>query len=266
MPDENAVVGAAFLAGGANVIMQLARPGVGYGVLESRVESGRLERHPVKRTRTTFSYLAVAMMGTPEEKAAYRKAVNAQHAQVRSTEDSPVRYNAFDPDLQLWVAACLYRGFEDTHQAFLGPLRREERERFYQSAATLGTTLQMPAEAWPPDRDAFEEYWTGSLDRIRIDEPVRRFLLDLADLKFLPRPLPALLGRFHRFVTTGFLPEPFRARLGLPWSAGDQRRFERLVAAVGLLVRLQPPSLRRFPYDLLLWDVRRRIRTGKPLV
>ena len=33
-------MGVGLLAGPANVIMQLARPGVGYGVMESRVESG----------------------------------------------------------------------------------------------------------------------------------------------------------------------------------------------------------------------------------
>ena len=53
-------MGVGLLVGAANVIMQLARPGVGYGVLESRVESGRVDLHPIKRARTTFTYLAVA--------------------------------------------------------------------------------------------------------------------------------------------------------------------------------------------------------------
>ncbi len=103
-------MGVALLAGPANVIMQLARPGVGYGVMESRVESGRIDLHPIKRARTTFTYLAVATAGTDAQKAAFRRAVNRAHAQVRSTPDSPVQYNAFDPELQLWVAACLYKG------------------------------------------------------------------------------------------------------------------------------------------------------------
>ena len=58
------MMGIALLAGSANVIMQLALPGVGYGVMESRVESGRIDRHPIKRARTTFTYLAVAGRGT----------------------------------------------------------------------------------------------------------------------------------------------------------------------------------------------------------
>jgi uncharacterized protein (DUF2236 family) len=70
---------------GTGAVMQLARPAIGYGVLESRVESGQ----PMRRR------------------------VNRAHALVRSTADSPVRYNAFDPRLQLWIAACLDRGGMD---------------------------------------------------------------------------------------------------------------------------------------------------------
>ncbi len=62
-------MGVALLAGPANVIMQLANPGVGYGVVESRVDSGRTDLHPVKRARTTFTYLAVATRGTDAQKA-----------------------------------------------------------------------------------------------------------------------------------------------------------------------------------------------------
>ena len=54
----------AFAAGAANVIMQLSWPQVGYGVVESKVDSGDLLKHPWKRARTTFQYLAVAILGT----------------------------------------------------------------------------------------------------------------------------------------------------------------------------------------------------------
>lgn len=104
------MMGVGLLAGAANVIIQLSRPGVGYGVVESRVESGRIDRHPIKRARTTFTYLAVSAQGTPEQQAAYRRAVNGAHAQVYSTKESPLSYNAFDPALQMWVGACMYKG------------------------------------------------------------------------------------------------------------------------------------------------------------
>src|ERR1700757_3524179 len=97
----------------ANVIMQLSLPGVGYGVLESPVDSGNVYKHPFKRARTTGTYLAVATIGTESDRALIRSAVDVAHRQVRSTSSSPVSYNALDLALQLWVAACLYRYFID---------------------------------------------------------------------------------------------------------------------------------------------------------
>jgi uncharacterized protein (DUF2236 family) len=65
--------GAALLAGTANAVMQLARPTVGYGVLESTVESGQMMRHPFRRFRNTITYVSVALMGTAEERVYYRR-------------------------------------------------------------------------------------------------------------------------------------------------------------------------------------------------
>ncbi|MEV7039268.1 oxygenase MpaB family protein [Amycolatopsis sp. NPDC051061] len=259
---QDAVVGAGLLAGSANVIMQLSRAPVGYGVLESKVDSGNLFRHPIKRTRTTLTYLAVAAMGTDAERAAYRRGVNQAHSQVHSTAGSPVAYNAFDTDLQLWVAACLYKGFEDVYVAFVGG----EPTHFYRAAAALGTTLQVRPEMWPADRAAFEEYWAAGLAEVGVDDTVRRYLTDIVDLRFLPPVVAAPGRRFHRFVTTGFLPQRFRDEMRLPWTAADQRRFDALLAALGRVTRVLPAAVRRFPYNLCLWDLRRRLRTGRPLV
>lgn len=224
---RDAVVGAGLLAGSANVIMQLSRAPVGYGVLESRVDSGNLFRHPVKRTRTTLTYLAVATMGTDAERAAYRHGVDRARAQVHSTASSPVAYNAFDTDLQLWVAACLYKGFEDVHLAFVGG----EPEGFYAEAAPLGTTLQVRPEMWPVDRAAFEEYWAGGLAAVGIDDTVRRYLTRIVDLEFLPRVLAVPGRRFHRFVTTGSCRSASATKCGCPGppptSAGSTRCWPR---------------------------------------
>jgi uncharacterized protein (DUF2236 family) len=173
-------MGVALLAGPANVIMQLARPGVGYGVMESRVESGRVDLHPIKRARTTFTYLAVATAGSDAQKDAFRRAVNRAHAQVYSTPDSPVAYNAFDVDLQLWVGACLYKGGLDIYRTFIGELEGEDAERHYREGMALATTLQVPPQMWPADRAAFDRYWQESLAQAHIDDAVRDYLYPIA--------------------------------------------------------------------------------------
>ena len=267
---DEAMMGVTLLAGPANVVMQLARPGVGYGVMESRVESGRVDLHPVKRARTTFTYLAVAVAGNDTQKAAFRRAVNRAHAQVYSTPESPVQYHAFDVDLQLWVAACLYKGGVDIYRTFIGELEDEDADRHYRDGMTLATTLQVPPEMWPADRAAFDRYWRESLDKVHIDDAVRDYLYPIAASRVpglaLPGPLQRLSDGFALLITTGFLPQRFRDEMRLPWDAARQRRFDRVIVVFRTVNRLLPQFIRQFPFNVLLWDVDRRLRKGLPLV
>jgi uncharacterized protein (DUF2236 family) len=264
------IPGIALLAGPANVIMQLGRPGVGYGVQESRVESGRIDRHPIKRARTTFTYLAVATRGTPEQQKAYRKAVTRAHAQVVSTEDSPVQYNAMDPELQLWVAACLYKGGVDVRRIFIGEMDDETADQHYRDSMALGTMLQMRPEMWPADRPAFDKYWDESMDKIHIDDTIREFLYPIAVARVgafrMPGPLQHLNESIALLITTGFLPQRFRDEMKLDWNRTRQREFDALMTAIRLGNSVAPSFARNFPFNVLLHDVNWRMRTGRPLV
>jgi uncharacterized protein (DUF2236 family) len=257
---------AAVLLPAANVIMQLASPGVGYGVLESPVDSGNVYKHPLKRARTTGTYLAAATMGTDADRALIRKEVDRVHAMVRSTESSPVPYNAFDPRLQLWVAACLYRYYVDQHEFLYGPLDDESADAVYQDAKKLGTTLQVRDDMWPPDRAAFDEFWKRSLDGLRIDPPVREHLQGVAAMAFLPAPLRLLAGPFNLFATAGFLPAEFRSQMRLSWTASQQRKFEWLLTALRLADRVIPREVWILGYELYLRNMRLRARRGRRIV
>ncbi len=250
----------------ANVIMQLSAPGVGYGVLESPVDSGNVYKHPFKRARTTGTYLAAATVGTDSDRRLIRTAVRDAHKRVRSSASSPLSYNAFDPKLQLWVAACLYRYYVDAHEFLYGPLDQAAAEAVYRDARRLGTTLQVPESMWPPDLAAFDEYWSQSLTGLRIDAPVREYLKGVAALTFLPWPVRKLAGPLNLFVTTGFLPENFRTLMRLRWGAAQQHRFEQLLAGVRLADRIIPHRVWLFTYQIFLWDMRARAKCGLRVV
>ncbi len=258
---------APFYAGTANVIMQLGRPEVGYGVYESRVPSGDVRLVPRKRARTTITYLAVALLGSDDERLAFRRAVDKQHVQVRSDERSPVRYNAFDRDLQLWVAACLAFGARDFYERLHGPHDDPEvAEWLYRQTSRLGTTLQVPEDAWPATLADFDDYWASGLTRVSYDETLTRYLHDLLDLKQLPEHQRKRLAGFHRWINTGFLPPEFRDALGLTWTPADQAKFETHCAKVGRRNRRMPRTVRNFPFNAMLLDFRTRRRLGRPLV
>jgi uncharacterized protein (DUF2236 family) len=255
-----------FAAGAANVVMQLSVPGVGYGVVESKVESGSLMKHPWKRARTTFSYLAVAILGGPAERAAYRDAIDGVHRHVRSEPGSPVTYSAFDPDLQMWVAACLFVGLEDTYQLLRGKMTDALAEQFYRSAFTLGTTLQVSENQWPATRRDFDQYWNQACRRVVLDGAVRNYLQDLINLRMVTVLLRPLFIPLLRFLTVGFLAPVFREALQVEWTPGQQRRFEYLFLMVAFVNRFLPKFIRQGGSYLLLADVRRRIRRRRNLI
>ncbi|QIS06018.1 DUF2236 domain-containing protein [Nocardia brasiliensis] len=257
---------AAFLGGTANVIMQLSLRPVGRGVLESTVDSGKVTLHPVKRLRTTLTYIAVAMMGSDEERAAYREAVNRSHRPVRSGAQSPVKYNAFDPKLQLWVAGTIYWGLDDLYTRMHGSLDPADSEALYQYSARLGTTLQMRQEMWPADRASFLAWWEENLVQYRIEPALRDYFDDLIDLRMMPRPVQLAFAGLQRFMVAGLLPQHVRDEMRMSWTERDQRRFDQLLRGISLVHNRLPKQARLFPLNAYMFDLRRRMRLGKPLV
>jgi uncharacterized protein (DUF2236 family) len=276
VPEEvrDSLVGLAFAAAGANVVMQLSRLPVGHGVALSRVDSGRVDKHPIKRLRTTSAFLVISMLGTEEERRVLREEINRVHTHVRSEPSDAVQYNAFDPELQLWVAACLYKGSEDIYTLLHGsPDPVIVDEVLYPHSKRFGTTLQVPEDRWPQDRTAFEEYWKAGVARIEMDDLTRGYLREIADGSLLVAPLGAIgkplawaLRPLNRFLTLGFLPQPFRDELGLPWTDRHQRRFDAYIRAAVAVTKRLPRVLREFPLNAYLWDTRRRIGTGRPVI
>lgn len=267
-PDLRRVLisGLALAPAGANVIMQLSRLPIGHAIVESKVESGSLRRHPIKRTRTTLAYIMVALFGTDDERAAMRQEVNAVHRLVRSDERAAVEYDARDPDLQLWVAACMFRGVLDAVSVLVGPVDDETYATLLRRCAPFATTLQVHESQWPVDHEAFDVYWDAALRDVSMDEVTRHYLRGLAALEFLPSPLSRVFGPAHRFLTVGFLPAPFREELGLEWSPRRQVRFDSVVSYIALVNRHLPTVLREFPWNFVEWDTRRRIASGRSVL
>jgi uncharacterized protein (DUF2236 family) len=160
--------GAGLLASTANAVMQLALPAVGYGVLESKVESGQVMRHPFRRIHNTVTYVSVALMRTAEERVYYRRQVNRSHA--------------LDP---------------------------------------------------------------------------------LMMLDYLPWPFGTALGPVNRFLTTGFLPRPFREQMQLHWTERDQCQFDFLLRMVASVNRLLPAPVARFPFGASLQELRLRMMRNR---
>ena len=243
--------------------MQLSWPEVGYGVHESKWDRGALVKHPFKRARTTGTYLAVAMVGTERDIAIFREAVNDAHRVVRSGPDSPVSYNAFSPELQLWVAACLFYGPYDYYCRVYGEPAPEVAEAFYRHCSRFATSLQVPAEMWPATLADFWDYWESALARVvdRRHDPrdAARHPLRRASCPARCRGWSA--GRSGSSTSASCLRRSAR-RCASTWTDADERRLRRVLRGVRLLNRVTPGPIRRAPLYINLWDMRLRHRLG----
>ena len=253
---------------GANVVMQLTNPGVGHGVVESRVETGRVDRHPIKRARTTALYLAVATLGNADDRQFMHEEVKRIHDEVFSTSDSPVRYSGNSQKLQLWVALCLIRFFVDQFELLYRPLSAAEREHVLELGEPLATVLNVRPEAWPATWDEYERVFAEGMEEATIDEPVRAMLDDLCEFGPLDGRLAGsgsllhrTVGPVHHSYTRFGVPGRAREKMGWEITPSDLRRKRRIHTVARGCDRVIPTPLRRL-YTVALWDMRARRALG----
>lgn len=243
---------ALLLGAGSAVMYQLALAPVGQGVASY---STTLDR-PADRLRTTLTYVYVQVLGTEHEREAVVGMVNRMHG--------PVGPAAFDPSLQLWVAATLAHNAEVLYERVFGALSEADREQVYRDAQILGTALQVPFSAWPLDRGAFGEYWNSGLGRLSASPSVRAYaarLLQPAGPVWLRLLLP-----LQSLMTRGLLDSRTRSVLDLPWSARDQRRFDLFWRVFPPVYRRVPRVIRQLPARWVLRDFRRRLAAGRRVI
>jgi len=233
------------LAGGRSILLQLADPAIGHGV----ANHSDFEKRPLDRLAGTLSYAYAVTCGTPEQARAAVRRVNRAHVPVAgpAVGGAPA-YNAFTPDLQLWVAATLYDSAVGMHERVFGAFDEATAESLYREYAVLGTALQVPETLWPRDRAAFAAYWQQRLEGLRTDEATR----EVARRLLYPRSGPLLLRLampLARLVTVGLLPPSVRDLFELSWSPRRQRRFDRMLRLTIRIYPLLPRRVRHWPRD-----------------
>jgi uncharacterized protein (DUF2236 family) len=244
-------------AGGRAILLQIAEPSVARGVAEHSDFASR----PLDRLEGTLGYVYAVVFGTPAEVARARRIVGRAHTPVRSSEPasdgSAPAYSAYDPDLQLWVAATLYDSAVTMFERCFGPLPEEAADRIYREYAVLGTALQVPEGRWPADRAAFRAYWE---ERIRTLEPTadaRRVARTLLGGR-VGTPSLRLAMPLLALVTAALLPPSIRAGFGMRWDARLERRATRMLGALLAVYRLLPRVMREAPRAVITRRYRRR--------
>ncbi|MCU1407719.1 MAG: hypothetical protein JWQ43_4022 [Glaciihabitans sp.] len=241
-------------AGGRAILLQLANPAVGHAV----AEHSSFAADPTRRLRHTLTFVYAVVWGTPNQAAFVTQMVNRAHAPVKSPS-----YDATDPALQLWVNATLYDSAARIYSRVYGQLSDADADAIYQDYGAIGAALQMPRELWPVDRAAFAEYWNRAVANLQVDDEIRAVAQTLLHPKtgalWLRAAMP-LAG----FLTAGLLSADLRAAFALPWDAGRQKRFDRLMRVTAMLYPRLPKRLRYWPKKYLLGTIPDRAPAPQP--
>jgi uncharacterized protein (DUF2236 family) len=238
---------AMLLGAGRAVMMQLAHPLVAAGV----AQHSSFFTDPIMRSYRTVEFTQVMAFGTRAEAHAMARSVNRLHAGVAGTlgreagtfhAETP--YHARDAELLLWVFATLVDTGLYLYPRLVGPLARDERERYYEESKRTVVLLGLPRSLLPATLDDFEVYVREMLASPAISViPEARALA--RQLLYLPAPIPVrLLQPLGEQLTVGFLPPRLRDEYGYTWDARRERLLELGLAAIHRLLPLAPPPLR----------------------
>ncbi|MGB3909194.1 MAG: oxygenase MpaB family protein [Pseudolysinimonas sp.] len=223
------------LGGLAAILLQLAHPVVARGV----ARSSSFTRDPLGRLRHTLAYVYAVQLGTPEQHAMAARRVDSAHAHVAG---------ARDPGPQLWVTATLARTGMQVHELLHGALSPDLADEIHAASAELGMSLQLPRDAWPADRAAFDRYWDATVPTLAVGDDARAVAAELLAARAAPWLLRLMLPA-ARELTAVLLPPRLREAYELP---DHPRRGRAVVVILRVLVRVAPRRLRELPARRLL--------------
>ena len=241
------------LGWGRAILMQLAHPLIAAGVgAHSDFGAGPLAY--VKRMRRTISAMLSLTFGTELEIGRAAERINVIHRRVHGVLEHRVGsypagtpYDATDPALLAWVHATLVDSQLRTYALFVGPLARDEEDRYCAEAASIGLRLGVAPGVLPLTRDGLDLYLREMQrgEQLAVGDEARRLAAALLTLPGGRWVAPARwLGRL---TTVGLLPKALRDGYGFVWRERDHRHLQSAAAVLRAARRMAPAALREWP-------------------
>lgn len=230
------------LFGGARaVLMQAAHP----LVIAGARETGFYERNPWRRLQRTLVLTYTITFGTKAEADAAAERINEVHARISGIDEVTGRpYDALDPELLLYVHACLVESALLFEALTVGRLDAGGRQRFHEEQILAAEMVRIPRDAIPPTVRELRAYLreVEASGILRATEAALR----VADLFHHPpkeaewRPV---LGGVSR-LAFGTLPPRVRDLYGIPLSPSRAAAMRATFAALRGIRPLLPPRFR----------------------
>src|SRR2546429_1724871 len=147
------------LFGGARaLLMQAAHP----LVLAGARQTGFYERNPWKRLERTVQLTYAITFGTREEAMDAVQRINLVHEGIRGIDEvTGLPYDARDPELLLWVHACLVDSQLLFERLTVGRLDDDRRQRVHEEQALGAELLGVPRGMIPKTVEDLRRYIDG---------------------------------------------------------------------------------------------------------
>jgi uncharacterized protein (DUF2236 family) len=135
------------LFGGARaVLMQAAHP----LVIAGARETGFYERNPWRRLQRTLMLTYTITFGSRAQADAAAERINDVHARVKGIDPvTGLPYDGLDPDLLLYVHACLVESALLYEALTVGRLDARGRQRFHEEQMLVAEMVRIPRERIP---------------------------------------------------------------------------------------------------------------------
>lgn len=229
-----------FIGGVTAVILELAEPRVRSGVWDHTT----FRTDPLPRMKRTGLAAMVTVYGAKSVAERMIAGVGRMHARVKGETPAGAAYHAADPELLDWVQATASFGFMQAYHAFVRPLSRAERDRFYAEAAPAARLYG--AVGAPTSEAEQERQFQAMAPKLERSAIVFEFLDIMRRTAALPAPLRPLQNLFIR-AGVELVPRDIRDTLGLGARYGLRPWERRLIALAGraadrLVLTSAPPS------------------------
>jgi uncharacterized protein (DUF2236 family) len=243
------------LFGGARaLLMQAAHPLVVAGANQT----GMYDRNPWRRLQRTLILTYTLTFGTRAEADAAAARINEVHTRINGID--PVtgkRYDALDPELLLYVHACLVDSALLFEQLTMGRLDDAGRERFHREQMLAAEMMLVPRDLIPPTVPGLRAWLADVEDRgdLFVTEGARRvyhlFLDPPPEAEW--RPVLAGVSRLAFGTLSPLLREMYGVRMGPAKAAAMRATFAAIRAGRPLL-----PARFRYLAPYNEWRMRER--------
>jgi uncharacterized protein (DUF2236 family) len=200
-------------------------------------QTGKVRTQPRTRYDRTLRYFATVALGDTRSAIKASEILVKVHSKAVGIEPvSGLRYDANDPDSQLWIHLTAWHSILYAYEQYgPGQLSPEEETRYWDDCATAAELQTCDPADVPRSREGIREYFERERPRLAASEATQAMMDHLLNAEVMFPPLPRIAApaawvanKVLRTATIATMPHWMRSLAGL----GQPRIVDSLVTPV----------------------------------